>query len=152
SEPRADGAAEERAEDGDAALPDEQHGPGVLVLAEVEARVGEDVEDARADDRERHGEQADVDDDPRLAAALGQAVVREERRDDDPREDAQRVEVDRQRADLEAADRRARDAGDDGERGESHAASLLRPAPSPTRPGSPRRAAGGAARGEDGQR
>jgi hypothetical protein len=46
--------------------------------------VGDDVEDACPDDRQRHREQADVDDDPRLRTALGEAVVGHDRRDDDP--------------------------------------------------------------------
>src|SRR5690606_34908420 len=55
AQPGTDRAAEERAEDRDAALPDRpdrtglEGVPGVAARAEVEAGVGEHVEDARAD-------------------------------------------------------------------------------------------------------
>ena len=122
AEPRADRTTDEGAEDRDAALPDVEDRPDVLALAEVEAPVGDDVEDARADDGQGHRQQADVDDDPRLRAALGQAVVGHQRRHDDAGEDAQGVEVDERTPwpQAEAVDGRARDAGDDVHGGRKH--------------------------------
>ena len=110
--------AEQRAEDGDAAFPDGPHGPGlervpgVAPLAEVEVRVGEHVEDAGADDRDRDREDRDVDDHPRLRTALGEAVVGHQHGHDDADDDAQRVEMDPDRTEVDVADIRARDAGE----------------------------------------
>ncbi len=96
AEPGTDRAADEGAVDRDAALPDVEDRQEIRTRPEVEAGVRGHVIDARADDRERHGEQGDVDDDPRLGVALGEAAVGQQRRDDDPRDDAQRVVVDRE--------------------------------------------------------
>src|SRR5690606_35053118 len=111
ADPRAERAAEQRAEDRDAAVPDVPHGvldervPPFPAAREVEAPVRHDVEGARPDEREDHGRQADVDDDPGLTAALREPAVRDEGRDDDADEDAERVDVDRERSERERSDR-----------------------------------------------
>ncbi len=98
AEEGSDRAPDEGAVDGDAALPDAEDRPDVGARSEVEPGMGEHVVDPRADDRQRNGDQRDVDDDPRLGATLGQAPVGQQHGGDDAGDDAQGVEVDRERA------------------------------------------------------
>ncbi len=94
ADPGADGPADERAEDCDAAVVDADDLPRVGAVVEVVAGVGEHVPDARADDAERDAPEHDVEDDARLGPATGEPSRRDHDRQDDPDADAQRVRAD----------------------------------------------------------
>jgi len=99
ADPDTERAADEGAEDRHAALPDVERLEQVRTGEEVVVRVGQHMVDTPADDAEGHREEGDVEGDPRLRAAGGEPVVRQDHRDDDARQDAQGVGVD---VDVEA--------------------------------------------------
>ena len=107
-EPGADPAERYRAPNAQAAVPDGKSLKRVLVPAEVELMVGDDVVDPRADDSEDHHGKEEVSDDdvrPSFGAIPPQKYPP---RGGDAADDRQGVRANRERADAPRAHRRGR--------------------------------------------
>ena len=109
AEPSADCAERHRAPDAEPTVPDLEYGRETFaVITEVPPPVGEDVVDPTTDQSEGNGDQRDVEDVARLAAAGLPTAVAPPHGDDDADDDAERVRAERDRPEIPHALRRAR--------------------------------------------